>query len=486
MRVRLLEPLKISSKGSREKIIRNHSRKKSKVPPSLPSGLPFAPTTPVSPGGGRRGARRERGGSPGPAVKIPQRHSSFEDCIRLIKMWTAVVNCLLRSKVYQDCPRVSLLIQKSRNIITRSSPLQYSAGVVQAAQPFNMNARIQKVEALDANHFVSRKLPLEDLDVEIGVKDITLTDRKKVYIIWPNEHTSEFEAEWLKKRCFSEQARAKMREELFVPEHEYWGSDLQFPEMSFEDVLSSDESAYTWLSTLKKVGIVMLTGAATRQGELVKLGKRIGFLRLTFYGPTWQVQDKMDANNVAYTTGKLNFHTDYPVLQHPPGVQFLHCIKQTTAGGESEVVDGFHVSRKLKQQNPQAFQILSSTLVDFTDVGVDYCDFSMQSKQKIIQINDRGEMDRINYNNATRDTVFDISAEKVQPFYAALKEFVNLLNSTEHKVTYKMKPGDIVTFDNWRVLHGRGSYQSEKEIARHLEDQLLSSFGSASRLHSCL
>lgn len=69
-----------------------------------------------------------------------------------------------------------------------------------------------------------------------------------------------------------------------LSEHEYWGSDLQFPEMSFEDVLSSDESAYTWLSTLKKVGIVMLTGAATRQGELVKLGKRIGFLRLTFYG----------------------------------------------------------------------------------------------------------------------------------------------------------------------------------------------------------
>lgn len=37
--------------------------------------------------------------------------------------------------------------------------------------------------------------------------------------------------------------------------------------------------------------------------------------------PTWQVQDKMDANNVAYTTEKLSFHTDYPVLQHPPGVR---------------------------------------------------------------------------------------------------------------------------------------------------------------------
>ncbi|XP_009585171.1 PREDICTED: gamma-butyrobetaine dioxygenase [Fulmarus glacialis] len=231
----------------------------------------------------------------------------------------------------------------------------------------------------------------------------------------------------------------------------------------------NDESAYKWLCTLKKVGIVLLTGAATRQGELVKLGHRIGFLRLTFYGPTWQVQDKADANNVAYTTGKLSFHTDYPVLQHPPGVQFLHCIKQTAAGGESGVVDGFHVSNKLKKQNPQAYQILSSTAVDYTDVGVDYCDFAMQCKQRIIDVDSRGQAVRINYNNATRDTVFDIPAEKVRPFYAALKEFNDLLNSAEHKFTYKLKPGDIVTFDNWRVLHGRQSYQSGSEVTRHLE-----------------
>lgn len=42
---------------------------------------------------------------------------------------------------------------------------------------------------------------------------------------------------------------------------------------------------------------------------------------LVFYRHTWQVQDKIDANNVAYTTGKLSFHTDYPALHHPPGVR---------------------------------------------------------------------------------------------------------------------------------------------------------------------
>ncbi|XP_053141812.1 gamma-butyrobetaine dioxygenase [Hemicordylus capensis] len=421
-------------------------------------------------------------------------------------MWTAIAKCLLRTKVHADCSRTLLQAQKGKCIHQKCfslsrRPWQQSAGTAQAVQAFNMSATIQKVEALDASQYIcvhwedgseslypsvwlrdncqcpdcflhsakARKLLLENLDVNIAAKGVTLTESKKVCVLWPDDHTSEFEAEWLKKRCFSEQARAKIQEELFLSERQYWGSDLQLPTMTFEEVLHNDESAYKWLVTLKKVGIVLLTGAATRQGELLKLGQRIGFLRLTFYGPTWQVQDKADANNVAYTSEKLSFHTDYPVLQFPPGVQLLHCIKQTPTGGESEVVDGFHVANKLKEQNPQAFQILTSTLVDFMDIGVDYCDFSMQAKQRILDVDDRGQVVRINFNNATRDTVFDIPAEKVKPFYAALKEYVHLLNSADNKYTYKMKPGEIVVFDNWRLLHGRQSYQTGTEVSRHLE-----------------
>ncbi|XP_062951970.1 gamma-butyrobetaine dioxygenase [Cynocephalus volans] len=363
-----------------------------------------------------------------------------------------------------------------------------------------MHCAIQKAEALDGAHLMqvlwhdgaeslypaiwlrdncpcsdcyldsakARKLLIEALDVNICMEDLTF-DRKKVYITWPDEHYSEFEADWLKKRCFSQQARAKLQRELFLPECQYWGSELQLPTLDFEDVLKNDEYAYKWLSSLKKVGIVRLTGASHKRGEVLKLGKRIGFLYLTFYGHTWQVQDKIDANNVAYTTGKLSFHTDYPALHHPPGVQFLHCIKQTVTGGESEIVDGFNVCRKLKEKNPHAFQILSSTFVDFTDIGVDYCDFSVQSKHKIIELDDRGQVIRINFNNATRDTIFDVPVERVRPFYAALKDFVDLMNSKEFKFTFKMNPGDVITFDNWRLLHGRRSYEAGTEISRHLE-----------------
>ncbi|KAM9767194.1 gamma-butyrobetaine dioxygenase [Dama dama] len=314
----------------------------------------------------------------------------------------------------------------------------------------------------------ARKLLIEALDVYIGIKDL-MFDRKKVHIMWPNDHYSEYKADWLKKRCFSQQARERLQKELFLPECQYWGSEFQLPTLDFEDVLKDDEHAYRWLSSLKKVGIVRLTGAADKRGEVLKLGKRIGFLYLTFYGHTWQVQDKIDANNVAYTTGKLSFHTDYPALHHPPGVQLLHCIKQTVTGGESEIVDGFNVCQKLKEKNPRAFQILSSTFVDFTDIGVDYCDFSVQSKHKIIELDDKDQVVRINFNNATRDTIFDVPIERVQPFYAALKEFVDLMNCKDFKFTFKMNPGDVITFDNWRLLHGRRSYEAGTEISRHLE-----------------
>ncbi|XP_025030981.1 gamma-butyrobetaine dioxygenase isoform X2 [Python bivittatus] len=421
-------------------------------------------------------------------------------------MWMFIARNLLRTKLYEDCSRFLLQTPKGKPSYQKyfslsRKPWLGSARVAQAVQTFSISTAIQKVETLEKKQYIcvhwedgseslypsvwlrdncqcpdcflhsakARKLLLENLDINIKVKDVTLTEQKKINIVWPDDHTSEFEAEWLKKRCFSDQARARTQEELFLSERQYWGSDLELPTMAFEEVLHSDESAYKWLVTLKKVGIVLLTGAAVKQGEILKLGQRIGFLRLTFYGPTWHVQDKVDANNVAYTTEKLSFHTDYPVLQFPPGIQLLHCIKQTSTGGQSEIVDGFHVANKFKEQNPYAFQILTSTFVDFTDIGVDYCDFAMQSKQRIIDVDEKGQVVRINFNNATRDTIFDIPAEKVKPFYAALKDYVDLLNSVDNKYSYKMKPGEIVVFDNWRLLHGRQSYQAGAEVSRHLE-----------------
>lgn len=38
----------------------------------------------------------------------------------------------------------------------------------------------------------------------------------QVSIVWPDQHTSVFDADWLKKRCFSPAARQALQEELFL------------------------------------------------------------------------------------------------------------------------------------------------------------------------------------------------------------------------------------------------------------------------------
>ncbi|XP_044058044.1 gamma-butyrobetaine dioxygenase [Siniperca chuatsi] len=319
----------------------------------------------------------------------------------------------------------------------------------------------------------ARKLLMSDLDIHTGVDVVEVTNDNKVSIVWPDQHTSVFETEWLKKRCFSPAARRAMQEELFLNERYYWDSKLCIPTADYQEVLHDDKAALAWLLALRRVGIVYLKGAPAEQGQVARLAERIGYLRLTFYGHTWQVQDKYMANNVAYTSEKLSLHTDYPALHFAPGVQFLHCINQAVEGGESVVVDGFHMAEQLQREDPEAFRTLTSLHVDFSDTGTDYCDFMLQSKKCIIDVNAEGRVVRINYNNATRESVLDLPLHQVQPFYRALKAYVDIMNRPENVVTYRMEPGDIVTFDNWRLLHGRRSYISRPDRLRHLEGAYL-------------
>lgn len=54
-----------------------------------------------------------------------------------------------------------------------------------------------------------------------------------------------------------------------------------------------------------------------------------------------------------------------------------------------------------------------------------------------------GRVTSINYNNATRDSVLDLPVHQVQPFYAALRRYVDIMTRPENIVTYRMEPGEL-------------------------------------------
>ena len=52
---------------------------------------------------------------------------------------------------------------------------------------------------------------------------------------------------------------------------------------------------------------------------------------MTHYGMYWRVEQKFDANNIAYTGATIGLHRDLPFYANGPGVQLLHCLGKYNA-----------------------------------------------------------------------------------------------------------------------------------------------------------
>ena len=48
------------------------------------------------------------------------------------------------------------------------------------------------------------------------------------------------------------------------------------------------------------------------------------------------------------------------------------------------------------------------------------------------------------------------------PFYHAYKLFSERMRQESQQLTFHLQPGDVVAFNNRRVMHGRGSYDPSK------------------------
>jgi gamma-butyrobetaine dioxygenase len=82
------------------------------------------------------------------------------------------------------------------------------------------------------------------------------------------------------------------------------------------------------------------------------------------------VQAKPGTTNVAYLSTHLQLHTDLPYYDYKPGVNLLHCLVQSeSAGGENLLANAFHVANVLKITWPDYFKLLSTVLVNWSDVG---------------------------------------------------------------------------------------------------------------------
>lgn len=236
-----------------------------------------------------------------------------------------------------------------------------------------------------------------------------------------------------------------------------WRSDISLEAITgFQaaETLASDAALAEWMRATATHGLSIVQGLDDRADAGIELAKKIGFLRRTNFGTTFEVVNKPDPNNLAYTAVALPLHSDLPNQEVPPGYQFLHCRANEAEGGGSLFADGFAIAEDLRQEDPEAFDLLRTIAVPFRfhDSEVD-----IRVRHPVIDVDAEGALVEIRYN-AHIAGIFDMDASVMPAYYRAYRAFMVKTRDPKYRLNIRLKAGEMVVFDNRRVLHGRDSF----------------------------
>jgi len=210
-------------------------------------------------------------------------------------------------------------------------------------------------------------------------------------------------------------------------------------------------------------GIGMARNAPLVDGEVARFADRLGHVRVTNYGRIFDVRAEPDPANLANSTVGLPFHTDNPYRDPRPTVQLLHCLVSSGEGGATLFVDGFRAANHLAAADTDAFAMLTGTDLRFrfSDHDVD-----LRARGPMLETDASGAVIAVRINNRSMEPP-DLPADSIDAFYAAYRAFVALIDDPDGIVSVMMQPGDLVAFDNRRVLHSRTAYSPTTH--RHLQ-----------------
>ena len=225
-----------------------------------------------------------------------------------------------------------------------------------------------------------------------------------------------------------------------------------------------DAQLESWLESFLTLGFVILEGVPAEPGMVLKVGAQFGFVRETNFGALFNVRSTPEATDLAYTSVALDPHTDNPYRTPVPGIQLLHCLVNETSGGLSTLVDGFAVAQALRTSHRAAFNVLASTPVRFRYTDADT---ELTASAPPIALDVAGELAAIHFSPRL-DFVPLFPPEQLEAYYRARRLFDQRLRAPDFEIRFLLGAGDLVMFDNTRLLHGRTGFDPAEGL-RHLQ-----------------
>jgi len=238
--------------------------------------------------------------------------------------------------------------------------------------------------------------------------------------------------------------------------------------VTYEDYMNTDTGLYRALRQLEYYGLLLVRGVPESEKSVERLAERIGNLRDTLYGRTWDVRSVPQAKNVAYTSRYLGLHMDLLYMANPPGFQFLHCLQNSCEGGASLFSDAFNTACEL---NDSHWKCLSGYQIPYhyRNAGEHY-----YYQHPVIKISKRAsitsrakQIKNVNYSPPFQATLVpphlgsNVRMNFTFPqVMSALRDFAKGVQSEKNLYEYRLEEGECVIFNNRRVLHGRRQFNT--------------------------
>ena len=315
----------------------------------------------------------------------------------------------------------------------------------------------------DSRH---RMFNILNVSERLNPKKYMVNSNGKLEIEWSEgDHTSYFDQKWLRDNCYTLKHKTK-----YISPYTLWNNELQNNLNSIiidhDEIISSDEGLIKWLELLHKKGIAIVKNSPTEKESAFPVLNRISHTRETFFKTPFEVINIPKPNNSAYTAHELRNHMDLPWFENPPGYQFLHCLINAAEGGDSSAVDGFSVSEYLRKNEKEIFDTLVNVYLKFRDK--DYTQVLHRSfHAPAISLTKDGDYNDIRFSVATMDAL-DCHPDEMDKVYNAHRRFGNLLHDDNFQIKFRLEPGDIFSFNNRRILHGRTAFDPNSGH-RHLQ-----------------
>lgn len=234
------------------------------------------------------------------------------------------------------------------------------------------------------------------------------------------------------------------------------------PERIEHDAVTAQDGALRdMLAAVRRDGLVLVTGMPLRPESVRDVMGRIGYLRTTLFGTLWEFSADGKIADTASTPLDIKPHTDGTYSHDAPGLQALLCLDYDATGGDNTFVDGLHLAGVMRRDHPDEYRTLCETPIPGQYIGDGA---HLVAQRPVFRTDPSGKVAQVSYNNHDR-APFLLPEPQMAAVYRGLALFDRLANDPANQVGFGLRPGEMVVFDNWRLLHGRKAFQGRRRMA---------------------